>query len=156
MAKDTEAAFRWIIGILNEHKIPFLVSGGFAARLYGGARELADIDIDIPEDRFSEMLPDVSGHIKFGPAQYKDDNWDLFLMTLSYEGQDIDLSGALEAKIFDRSKGNWISVKDDFSHPTAMDAYDIPVPVISKEALIKYKKMLGREIDMIDVEQLEK
>ena len=59
-----------------------MISGGFAARLYGATRDLADIDIDIPEDRFAELIPQVKEYIKLGPARYKDDNWDLFLMTL--------------------------------------------------------------------------
>ena len=41
--KDTESSFRWIINILQNNNIPFQIEGGFASRLYGSNRELADI-----------------------------------------------------------------------------------------------------------------
>jgi hypothetical protein len=156
MAKNTKAAFCWIVGILNNHKIPFLIDGGFAARLYGDARALADIDIDIPEDRFSELLPEVSGYVKFGPAQYEDEHWDLFLMTLSYEGQDIDLSGAGEAKIFDQNAKMWVKVNNDFSKASVKEVYGISVPVIPEIELIGEKEKLRRDVDLIDVAQMDR
>ena len=50
--RDTEAAFRWIVGLFKKHQIPFSNRGGFAARAYGVQRELHDIDFDIPEADF--------------------------------------------------------------------------------------------------------
>jgi hypothetical protein len=152
--KNSETAFLWVVDILRKHDIPFQIGGGFAARLYGATRELADIDIDIPEDRFAEVISDVRDYIKFGPTQYKDEHWDLFLLTLSYEGQDIDLAGAYECKIFDEDKKEWVTISDDFTTARMMEAYGIRVPVMNREALIAYKKMLGRDVDKIDVEQI--
>ncbi|MFZ2522802.1 MAG: hypothetical protein WAW92_00245 [Minisyncoccia bacterium] len=45
--RNTEGALRWIVNILESKSIQFQVTGGFAAKLYGSQRELADIDIDI-------------------------------------------------------------------------------------------------------------
>jgi hypothetical protein len=152
--RNTEAAFRWIVGILQNHNIPFQIGGGFAAQLYGATRELADIDFDIPESRFAELLPEVKQYIKFGPEQYRDDNWDLLLLTLSYEGQDIDICGAYEAKVFDQAQGQWMDIKDDFSTANKLTVYEIDVPIMNKGELIEYKTMLGREVDKIDVAQM--
>jgi hypothetical protein len=153
--KNTEAAFRWIVGILNDHKIPFEISGGFAARMYGATRDLADIDLDIPEENFQDILPEVKKHIVFGPARYRDDNWDLFLMTLRYLGQDIDIAGA-KARMLDQNTRKWVALNADFSRTTPLEIYGLRVPVANKEDLIAYKRMLGREVDNIDIEQMTK
>ena len=61
--KNTQAAFHWIVNILKTHNIPFHVAGGLAAKSYGAQRELADIDLDIPEDRFEDIIPEVQKYI---------------------------------------------------------------------------------------------
>ncbi|MDB5238571.1 MAG: MazG-related protein [Candidatus Kaiserbacteria bacterium] len=153
--KNTEAAFHWIIGILQKHAIPFQITGGFAARVYGATRELADIDFDIPEEGIEAIIPDVKPYIIYGPTQYKDAHWDLLLLTLSYEGQEIDMSGAYKGKQFDQTTGSWVAAPADLSSPHMQEVYGVTVPVIPKERLISYKKRLGREVDREDVRSLE-
>ena len=55
-SRHTKEAFEWIISILRNHKIPFEIIGGFAARLYGSRRMLADIDIDICGAEHTEIF----------------------------------------------------------------------------------------------------
>ena len=154
--KDIESAFKWIINILQKHEIPFQIEGGFASRLYGSNRELADIDISIPEDRFDELLPELKGFIIYGPNQYIDKEWDLKLITLTYKGQDIDIAGAYKKKNFDKVNQKWVKMPSDFSKSIYVDAYGLIVPVISKEELILYKKIIARDTDIIDVEFLSR
>lgn len=153
--RNTEEAFKWIVGLLNKHSIPFQIAGGFAARLYGSERVLADIDIGISDSRFDELYPDVKEYITFGPAQYLDDEWDLKLMTLKYKGQEIDIAGEDNIKIFDKKTKNWISASRDLSISEPKEVYELTVPVIPKEALIAYKKKLMREVDQTDLKALE-
>lgn len=54
--EKTINALKWIIKILNSKNIPYQISGGFAAKMYGSIRPLNDIDIDIPEDNFQVGL----------------------------------------------------------------------------------------------------
>ncbi len=150
--KDTEAAFRWIISILEAKKLPYQIDGGFAARLYGSKRELADIDINIREEDFEQVIPEVREFIIYGPERFVDDTWDVNMMTLEYDGQAIDISG--EATIFDETKQQWEHVKTDFADSVMMTAYGMKVPVIRKEALIAYKTKLGRVVDIEDVKAL--
>ncbi len=56
MDKNTEAAFHWIIDILESHSIKYCISGGFAARVYGVERELADIDIVLNDSDISKIV----------------------------------------------------------------------------------------------------
>ena len=78
--RDTEAAFKWIVGLLQKYSIPFQISGGFAAKLYGSNRELADIDIGIPDSRFEDIYEEIKPYLIYGPEHYLDDEWDLKLM----------------------------------------------------------------------------
>lgn len=89
-ARDTKRALEWIVGVLRKRQIPFQISGGCAAKIYGSQRELNDIDIDIPRDCFEKIIVDVKPFLIYGPSQYKDGKWDLYLMTLNYAGQEID------------------------------------------------------------------
>ncbi len=151
--ENTIEAFKWIIEILKRNNVVFQITGGFAAKLYGSERELADIDIDIEENRFDLILPEVKEYVIFGPEQYIDENWSLKLMTLKYHDQVIDIAG--EEKIFDHDQKKWVRQQDDFSNPTYVTLYGFTVPVIPEEKLINYKKRIARKVDIEDVKQLE-
>lgn len=154
--RDTKSAFVWIINILQKNEIPFQVKGGFASQLYGVKRELADIDISIPENRFDELLPDIKDFIKYGPEQYLDEEWDIKLITLKYKGQNIDIAGAFEKKNFDKKNNKWVNTPSNFDTSVQMDVYGLKVPVISKEDLLAYKKLILRDVDIFDIEALSK
>ncbi len=153
--RHTKEAFDWIVDLLRKHKIKFQVSGGFAARLYGSKRKLADIDIDVSEKFFKHILPEIKEYIKFGPAHYRDKKWNLKLVTLNYKRQLIDL-GASKQKIYDKMHHHWDLLKTHFSKSKELYAYDLRVPVISKEELIKYKSELARKVDKEDIKQITK
>lgn len=152
--KNTEKAFRWIIGILEKHKIRFQITGGLAARAYGSRRPLADIDIDIPENQFEKIATDVERYVIWGPEKFINDNWDLTLMTLKFFGQEIDICGA-SVKMRDHQSGKWIRNTTDFSKAVTRELYGIRVPVIRKRDLVKYKKILGRNVDVDDLSALK-
>src|SRR5476649_2423021 len=100
-------ALMWILEILAKYQIPYQISGGLAARMYGSTRQLYDIDIDIPEERFAAVKRDVETYISYGPDWFKNECLELMLMTLNYNGQKIDLRGATKARIFNRAVGLW-------------------------------------------------
>jgi hypothetical protein len=150
--KDTESALKWIVEILMRNKITFQVTGGFAAKLYGSNRDLADIDICIKEDFFEQILPEVKPYVLSGPQNYLDEEFDVKLMTLEYQGQVIDIAG--KAKIFDKNKKQWIELELDFSNGNCLSIYGIKIPVITKEALIEYKSKILRDVDREDIRAL--
>jgi len=153
--KNTKKAFLWMIDILERHKILYRISGGLAARAYGVDRELADIDIEVAEKDIFSIVEDVKPYIVFGPARSTDISWDLQLLTLSYEGQYIDISG-VEAKYFNRENKQWENCSGDLRSNNIVEIYGKNVPVESIESLIAYKTKLAREVDLEDVRQLNK
>ncbi|QQR84210.1 hypothetical protein IPJ72_03425 [Candidatus Peregrinibacteria bacterium] len=105
--QNTETAFHWIIDLLEKNNIQFRISGGFAARLYGSNRPLYDIDIEIKDRDFDRLMPLVKEKIIYGPARYQDEVFDLFLATLEFEGQEIDLCGCETTRLFNHQTGEW-------------------------------------------------
>jgi hypothetical protein len=153
--KQTEEAFQWIINILNKNKIPFQIGGGFAVVIYGGAREVWDIDITLPTNKLIDLLPHVVKYITHELKEHHDENWIFTGMTVEYKGQEIDLVGAQGKKYLDNKTQTWITFENDFSTSEYREIFGLTVPVMAKERLLAYKKNLSREVDILDVQTLE-
>jgi hypothetical protein len=144
-------ALNWIIEILNNNKVDYLISGGFAASLYGSNRIINDIDIDIAENDFVKIYDDVKAFIIFGPDTYIDRKWDLKLMTLNYYGQEIDIAGAFNQKLFDEKLQKWILSPTSFCNSKQILFHDTKLNVIEPESLIAYKQLLDGEHQKTDI-----
>ncbi len=153
--EKTINALKWIVEILNRKNIPYQISGGFAAKIYGSTRLLNDIDIDIPEDRFVDLVEEVRPYIVFGPKHYKDDKWDAYLMTLNFTGQEIDIDGAYEVKVSSKDRTEWVHIPVDFSKVNKMEVEGIVVNVISPMNLVKYKQHLDGDHQVEDIKAAE-
>ena len=156
MRENTKQALLWIVSILQKNNVRFQISGGFTAKIYGSPRELNDIDIDVPDDELKTILNDVKPYIIFGPEHFRDERWDLQLMTLNYNGQEIDLSGGNTLKICDARTGEWKENPTDFSDIEEKEIFGIKVPVISRKSLVEYKSMLVGQHQKIDIESILK
>ncbi|MFH0948947.1 MAG: hypothetical protein V1802_00490 [Candidatus Aenigmatarchaeota archaeon] len=152
--KKTKEAFIWVVEILKAHKIPYRISGGFAARIYGTKRPLADIDIEVPDKYVDKILPHVQNFVVRGPARFKDKNWDIYLLTIKYKGQMIDFSGTDTEKLFSRKRNRWVKFSADFPKVTRKKVYGKTVNVIRKEDLIYYKNIIRRRVDIKDIKEL--
>ena len=150
--KNTEKALKWIVEILHKGNVPFQITGGLAAKIYGSDRPLNDIDIDIPDDDFQKIIEGVRKFVVYGPAHYVDERWDCKLMALNYEGQEIDISGGDTLKICDARTGEWKSNKTNFSNVEQREVFGIKVPVISRNDLVEYKSMLEGEHQQVDIQ----
>lgn len=148
-------ALKWITLILAAHDIPYQISGGFAAKIYGSPRPLNDIDIDIPDSRFPEVVDDVAPYITFGPARFKDDKWDCEQITLDYHGQEIDMCGADSCAIASKDGSRTIMLTTNFAASQKHTIDGIEVPVMPPQDLIAYKKELNGEHQQIDIAAVE-
>jgi len=156
LEEKTITALHWIIEILNKHKINYQISGGFAGKVFGSKRELHDIDIDISKKDFDKILPEISDYIIYGPSHYVDDKWDLELIILNYNGQEIDISDSDNILISNKERTKWISFTTDFSKTLNIDLNGIKIKVINPKDFIEYKKELDGEHQLEDIEAAKK
>ena len=152
--EDTERAFHWILDILAKHRVPYQVTGGMAAKIYGSNRPLLDIDIDIPEDRFAEIVVDLQPYIQLGPKMWRGEGFKVYLITLRYKGQDIDIGGAYRTQIWNRAEKRWVPCTTDLNRYSMKLVLGRRVRVIRKDDLIAYKSMLDRRVDRVDLGHL--
>jgi len=156
MSRETKKALVWIVSLFRKYKIPFVIRGGFAAKVYGSRRGLVDIDIDIPIKNLLELEALVEKYKICGPKQYIDNNFNLLLMTLKYKGQVIDICGAENQKILNKKTKQWEFLKESFSKAVKKRTYGMGLPIIPLKDLIEYKEKLSRRVDLKDVKELKK
>jgi len=149
--KKTKEALHWIVPILRKSKTDFQITGGLAARIYGSNRKLADIDIDLSEKEIIKLKSILRDYIIYEPKMYRDNNFKLFLMTLNFKGQKIDLCGIENQKVFNKGTKKWEKEKINLSQATNKTAYELKIPVIPLEDLINYKSKIRRRVDLIDI-----
>lgn len=156
LTENQKESLQWIISIFDKHNIPFQIAGGLAAKIYGSARPLNDIDIDIPGDRIADILDDVKEYVTYGPIQHKDEKWDVYLVALERNGQEFDISAADNAKVHDDRTNTWVSIPTDPEQGNWVEYSDMRLPVIPKEELISYKSYLNGEHQSVDIEAVRK
>jgi hypothetical protein len=150
LVRDTEAAFHFVIDLLEQHRIEYKITGGFAARLYGANRELADIDIEVKETDLPLLASLVADYTTYPLQRYQDDNWDLMLLTVNYRGQEIDLASQT-AKIFNQQTVQWEVRTSELTNYELHTVYGREVKVETRTALVVYKLKLARAVDVDDV-----
>jgi len=155
LEEKTKNALKWIVNILDNHKIDYQISGGLAGKIFGSQRKLNDIDIDISEKYFLEILPEISEYIIFGPARYKDAKWDLELITLNYHGQEIDISGIDTLLISNKERTKWISYPGFLSEALNMECVGLKIKMINPKYFLEYKKELDGEQQLEDIKAVE-
>ena len=151
-AEHTIETLRWMTRTLDALSIPYQISGGFAAKLYGSPRPLNDIDFDIPDDAFPLIEPHLRPHLVYGPDRYIDEKWDILLMTADYAGQEIDVSGGTTGRMTSKGDVAWMESPSDFESTIRMTLEDMSLQVIPPRALAAYKWHLNGDHQRADIE----
>lgn len=136
---DIKRTLDWIIPLLKNRHIPFQITGGFAAHLYGAARPINDIDIDLPTPYLDLLIPELEPYITHPAQRHRDATWDLYVCTLDYNGQLIDLTGASDAFIKNKDTGCWDALEMNFDTVVWCNAFGHSLPLQNPADLIAYK-----------------
>lgn len=140
--------FREFVALLNEHKVKYLVIGGYAVNFHGYPRYTKDIDfwLWMTEENAYGLIQVIK---KFGFCNLKLAVDDLMnpenIIQLGYEPFRIDLLMDVAGVDFEFCYERRICVELD----------NTIINFLSIEDLIEVKKLAGRLQDLADAEQLE-
>lgn len=146
----------WIVDVLAKSQVPYQLVGGLAAHAYGAKRDLVDIDFYIDGAGFAAIMPLVQEQHVFGPIRHRDAIWDLVYMQLLYGQWQIELAAAESARFYDSEGRVWVDANIDFRAAEMCDLYGVTIAVMPKNKLADYKLRLGREVDLLDIEQMNR
>jgi hypothetical protein len=154
-AQKIGQALGWLVSLLNRYEIPYQIVGGLAAKAYGARRPLVDIDLYAPLDRAQAALAEMRPYVIREPLPHRSAAWDLVYMALDYQGMLIEIGdSAAKPRFYNRRDQRWEPQLIDFASANIMQLYGVTVAVMPKEELIRYKAMLNREVDHLDIQQI--
>ena len=153
--KDSGAALRWIITLMEDNNIHYQVVGGLAAKTYGATRELVDIDLYVSGHDFHRACELASEFITWGPSLYKDEDWDIEFAKFCYLEQKVEIGKSEPAKRYDREIGAWVNENIDYDDFVIGEYLGVTFKTIPKNKLIAYKRKLNREVDILDIQQMQ-
>lgn len=154
MSEKVKVALNWLKDLLESERIEYQIVGGLAATIHGGCREIADIDLYIHNSDANRVLARVASYISKPLTHYSEYGWDLEYFQLVYRNQKIEIGLAQSTKIRSSLDGLWYQLEIDFSKSVVKSYQGIELQVIPVHQLIQYKQILGREVDLIDIQQL--
>lgn len=155
MSKSVRNALVWLKQILDEQHIAYQIVGGLAAKIHGGTRAVADIDVYIGKKDAEKLLPHIENFVSRPLAHYIENGWDLEYCQLIYQSQKIEIGLVPGTKICGVDSTDWVDLDIDFTRSVERDYLGVTVSVMPKSELIAYKRILGREVDLIDAEELQ-
>jgi hypothetical protein len=144
ISKDFEEFF----ALLNQHKIEYLVIGGYAFAIYAEPRYTKDLDIFYRSDeRNADKLLEVLSDFGFqsGSITTKDLMRKGKIFQLGNPPLRIDLLNDIDG----------ISFNEAWQNRASSEYGEEMIQVIGKNELIKNKRASGREQDQLDVKRLE-
>lgn len=143
-----------IFAVLDAHKVEYVVIGGIAVQVYGHARMTNDIDL-IPSptplnlERLAAALEDLEARILNPGSEHLEINAQMLpratLWQLTTRHGDIDvLHDAPGAAPFSQLRERALVIA----------LGDQPIPIVSRDDLIKMKRATGRPVDLADIAAL--
>ena len=146
-----QLATQWIVGLLRDRKIPFLICGGLAAKGYGSGRDLNDIDLFVPCEHFSSVVQAGQEFVSKAAAHRQEEGWDLTYVQFKYEGIKVEVGNADCPRIFDAGNETWVPLNIDFSRYATVHLLGLELPLMLKDDLVQYKSALSRPVDLEDI-----
>lgn len=145
-------AIRFLVALLNEHKVPYQFTGGLAGNIHGSLWPLQDIDLELPRAHIELVAYLLRKHIVAPLHFYQDSEFQLLLLQLKIGEVDVEINQTESQQIF--SQGEWINLNVDLKKAQLIVWHDMKVSVQTLDDLIEYKSLIGRANDLADLNRL--
>jgi len=140
----------FVVGKLQSNNIRYQLSGGIAGNIHGSSWPPHDIDLEVGVADFAcvaELFADV---LKVPPHHLVDDEFDLLLMTLTIDEIEVDINQVEDAFAITKA-GEHVPLSTDLRKAERHQFEGLDVMVQALEDLLAYKRLLGREADVVDL-----
>ena len=144
---EVQPDFRDLLALLNEHKVEYLIVGGYALAFHGAPRFTGDIDIFVRPDseNASRVLDALSAFgFRFPNLTADDFTNPNKVVQLGVPPVRIDIIMSLSGVSWDEAEAA--------KEPGIFG--DVPVSYIGRREYIKNKRSAGRKKDLADIEAL--
>lgn len=144
---EVQKDFKELLELLNEHKVKYMIVGGYALAFHGAPRYTGDIDIFVkPEKNNAENVMKALHAFGFGSLDINEDDFSSpnKVVQLGVPPVRIDLITSITGVDWETAENN--RVKSDFG--------EVEVYFIGRDDFIINKKATGRHKDLSDIEAL--
>ena len=140
--------FKELLKLFNQHKVKYLLIGGYAVSIHGFVRATNDIDLAVSND------PENAGRIVAALVEFGFDA-ESISEELFTKGKQVVRMGVEPIKIEILNYLEGPGFANAHKRRKTVDIEDIKVDVISLEDLYTNKAAVGRQQDMADIEKLK-
>jgi len=146
---EIQPDFKDLLKLLNDHKVKYIIVGGYALAFHGAPRYTGDIDIYVkPETENAKKIIKVLDEFGFGSTglKYEDLENPDNVIQLGVPPVRIDIITSISG----------VTWEDAFSGCVDGKYGDVPVKYIGLNEFIINKRTTGRKKDLSDLEALGK
>ncbi len=140
--------WREFLELLNSRGVDYVIVGAQSLAFHGRPRYTGDLDILVrPTPENARLLVDLLKQFGFAHSGFKETDF--------IEPEQIIQLGRAPNRIDLLSSISGVSTDEAFASKVSAELDGIPVYIISKDALIRNKRAIGRKQDLADLEALE-
>ena len=144
---EVQQDFKELLALLNEHKVEYVIVGGYALAFHGAPRYTGDMDILVkPDNQNAKRILAALKDFGFGGLALSIEDFEKadMIVQLGVAPVRIDIITSLTAVTWEQVYSN--RVKGKYG--------DVPVAYIGREQFIANKRATARKRDIADLEAL--
>ncbi len=150
------AALSWLVNLLDRYAVPYQIVGGLAAHAYGATRPVVDVDLYMPFNQAQAILAEIQPFIVRQPLPHHSDSWDLVYLALEYADVYVEIGdSSTHPRFYNWIGGRWEDQRLEYDASVTAKVFGVALKVMPCEELVRYKRMLDREVDHADLAEME-